>query len=108
LLANKLSKVSFMIKSLNEILSFYKIQNVYFTKFQALLWSGIQFCGGIGGELNTRILRIQKRVSGSMVGVSSRTSCRQLYSNIGFFIYFGSDLFHKKILSVSTVKFYGS
>ena len=48
LLANKLSKVSFMMKSLMEILSFYMIQHVYFyfTKFQALLWTGILFCGG--------------------------------------------------------------
>ena len=37
LLANKLSKVLFMIKSLKGILSPYMIQNIYFTKFQALL-----------------------------------------------------------------------
>ena len=69
LLANKLSEISFMIKSLKEILSLYMIQSVYFTKFQALLQRGILFCGGIGGELNTRIFRIQKRVIRSMIGV---------------------------------------
>jgi len=36
-LANKLSNISFTIKSSKEILSLYRIQNVYFTKFQALL-----------------------------------------------------------------------
>jgi hypothetical protein len=36
-LANKLSKLSFMIKSSNGILSPYMIQNIYFTKFQTLL-----------------------------------------------------------------------
>jgi len=37
---------------------------------------------GIGGELNTRIFRIQKRVIMAMVGVSSRTSCRQLFKEL--------------------------
>jgi hypothetical protein len=46
-LASKLSKVSFMIKSLKEILSPNMIQNIYFTKFQSLLWFGILFWGGI-------------------------------------------------------------
>ena len=57
LLANKLSTVSFTIKSSKGILSPYMIQNVYFTKFQALLWFGILFWG----ELNIRIFRIQKK-----------------------------------------------
>jgi len=38
--------------------------------------------GGIGGELNTRLFRIRKRVIRSMVGVSSRTSCRQLFKEL--------------------------
>ena len=46
-LANKLSKVSFMIKSSKGILSPYMIRNVYFTKFQALLRFGILFWGGV-------------------------------------------------------------
>jgi len=58
------------------------IQNVYFTKFQALLWSGILFWGGVSSELNRRIFRIQKRVVKSMVGVSSRISCRQLFKEL--------------------------
>jgi len=37
--------------------------------------------GEAGGELTTRILRIQKRIR-SMVGVSSRTSCRQLFKEL--------------------------
>ena len=44
-LANKLSKVSFMIKSSKEILSLYMVRNVYFTKFQALLWFGMLIWG---------------------------------------------------------------
>ena len=44
-LVNKLSKLSFMIKSSKEILSLYMIQNVYFTKFQALRWCGILISG---------------------------------------------------------------
>ena len=63
-LASKLSKVSFIIKSLKEILSPNTIRNIYFTKFQSLLQFGVLFWGegdwGAGGELNMRILRIQK------------------------------------------------
>ena len=81
-LASKLSKVSFMIKSFKEILSPNMILDIYFTKFQSLLWFGILFWGGMGGELNMRILRIQKRVIRSMAGVSSRTSCRQLFKEL--------------------------
>jgi len=48
-LIHKLSKVAFMIKSLNEILSPYMVRHIYFTKFQAILRSGILFCGGNKG-----------------------------------------------------------
>jgi hypothetical protein len=44
-----------------------------------LFWGGM---GGGGGELNMSILRIQKRMIRSMVGVSSRTSCRQLFKEL--------------------------
>jgi len=81
-LASNLSKVSFMIKSLKEILSPNMIRNIYFTKFQSLQQVGTLFWGELGGELNMRILRIQKRAIRSMVGASSRTSCRQLELNI--------------------------
>jgi hypothetical protein len=46
--AHKLSKVSFMIKFLKEMLSTYMIRHIYFTKFQAILRSGILFWGGGG------------------------------------------------------------
>ena len=46
LLAHKLSKVSFMIKTLKETLSPYMIRHIYFTKFQAILRSGILLWGG--------------------------------------------------------------
>ena len=68
-----------MIKSSKEILSPYMITNIYFTKFQALLRSGILFSAGIGGKLSIRIFRIQKRVIRLLAGISSRTSCRQLF-----------------------------
>jgi hypothetical protein len=52
LLANKLSKVSLMIKSSKVILSPYMIQNVYFTKFQApLVWDTILGGGGGGVDM---------------------------------------------------------
>ena len=45
-LVYKLSKVSFMIKTLKETLSPYMIRHIYFTKFQAILRSGILLWGG--------------------------------------------------------------
>jgi hypothetical protein len=80
--ANKLRKVSFMVKSSKRTLSPCMNRKVYFTKFQALLRFGILFWGRIVGELSIRIFRIQKRVIRSMVGVSSRTSCRQLFKEL--------------------------
>jgi hypothetical protein len=61
-LANKLSKVSFMIKSSKEILSLYMIRNVHFTKFQALLQCGILIWGGggIGGNKIQEYLEYKK------------------------------------------------
>jgi hypothetical protein len=79
---SKLSKVSCMIKSAKEILSPNMIQNIYFTKFQSLLRFGILLWGGLGGELNMRIVRIQKRAVRSMTGASSRMSCRQLFKEL--------------------------
>jgi hypothetical protein len=81
-LASKLRNVSFTINSLKEKMGSNMIQNIYFTKFQSLLWFGILFWGELVGELNKRILRIQKRAIRSMVGASSRTSCRQLFKDL--------------------------
>jgi len=82
LLPGKLCKVVFMIKSLKEVWSLNLIQNIYFTKFHSILWFGILFWGVAGNELTTTILRIQKQVIRSMVAVSSRTSCRQLFKEL--------------------------
>jgi hypothetical protein len=38
--------------------------------------------GVAGGEITTRILGIKKRVIRSMVGVSARTSCRQIFKEL--------------------------
>ena len=68
-LASKLSKASFKINSLKEILNPNMIRNIYFTLFQSLLRFGILFSGGVelGGELNTRVPRIQKGTIRSMI-----------------------------------------
>jgi len=81
-LAHKLSKVSFMIKTLKETLSPYMIRHIYFTKFQAILHSGIRLWGGIKGDSSIRVFKIQKRVVRLLAGVSLRTSCRQLFKKL--------------------------
>jgi hypothetical protein len=78
-LAHTLSKIAFMIKSLNEILSPHMMRHIYFTKFQATLRSGILFWGGIKGDSRIKIAKVQKRVIRILAGVSSRTSCRNLF-----------------------------
>ena len=82
LLANKLSKVAFMIKTLKKILSLNFIRNIYFTKFHSLLWFVILCWGGAGGLLTSKILRIQKRVIRLITGVNPRTPCRQLFKEM--------------------------
>jgi hypothetical protein len=90
LLPGKLCKVVFMVKSLKEVLSLNLIWNIYSTKFHWIHRFGILFGGGgggaggggTGGELTTRILRIQKHVIRSTVGVSSRIFCRQLFKEL--------------------------
>jgi hypothetical protein len=78
-LASKLSKISFMIKSLRKVLSTNMIWNTYFTKFYSLLRFGILFWGEWGGELYKRIFKLQKRVIRAMIGVNTSTSCKQLF-----------------------------
>ncbi|GFG36777.1 hypothetical protein Cfor_01984 [Coptotermes formosanus] len=78
-LAHTLSKIAFMIKSLNEILSPHMMRHINFTKFQATLRSGILFWGGIKGDSRIKIAKVQKRVIRILAGVSSRTSCRNLF-----------------------------
>jgi hypothetical protein len=46
--ANKLSMLSFMIKSLKEIMSPFMIRNIYFSKFQLFLQFSVLFGGGGG------------------------------------------------------------
>jgi hypothetical protein len=48
-LSLKLSKVSYLIKSLKEIMSSCMIGSIYHSKFQSLLRYGIIFFGGGGG-----------------------------------------------------------
>ena len=52
-----------------------------FMTYQKCNWCW-DYSADIGRELTTRILRIQKRVITSMVGVSTRTSCRQLFKEL--------------------------
>jgi hypothetical protein len=54
-----------------ESLSTNMIRNIYFRKFESRLWLAYYSGEGHLCELNTKILRIQKRVIKSMVGVSS-------------------------------------
>jgi len=50
----KLSKVSFMIKSLKEIMGPFMKHNIYFSKFHLLLWFGILFWGGGTGIIQIK------------------------------------------------------
>jgi hypothetical protein len=38
--------------------------------------------GGVGGELNSKIFKLQKRVIRVMAGVNSKTSCRHLFKEL--------------------------
>jgi hypothetical protein len=81
-LATKLSKVIFIIKSTKEILTSKKILNISFAKFQSLMSSGLLFWGGICLEHTKRILKIQKRAVRIMVGINTRTSCSKVFKEL--------------------------
>jgi hypothetical protein len=54
-----LNKVTFMIKSLRNVVSKWTLRSIYFAKFESLLKYGIIFWGGERGS--TQVLKIQKK-----------------------------------------------
>jgi len=74
-LANKWSKVSFMIKSLKYITSPYMIHSIYFPKFQMIGSLEYYFWGERKITKKKEYLEF-KKVIRSMIGVNSRISCK--------------------------------
>jgi hypothetical protein len=75
----KLNKVSYLIKSLTEIMSSYMIRSINHSKFQSLLRYGIIFWRADNASIP--IFKLQKRVIRIMCGLDTGTSCRQLYKD---------------------------
>jgi hypothetical protein len=77
-LSSKVSKISYIIKSLKEIMSPYVIRSIYYTNFQSCLRCIILW-GGVDNE-SENILELQKKVIKIISGVSN-TSYRQIFIN---------------------------
>jgi hypothetical protein len=60
-LCSKLSKTSYIIKSLRGVLSPYMLRSIYFGNFQSLLRYGIIFGGG-GGSNSIKVFKMHNRV----------------------------------------------
>jgi hypothetical protein len=58
------------------------LRNVYFAKIQPQINYGLIFWEGEGGSENNRILMLQKRVLRIMKGVTKRTSCRYIFTEL--------------------------
>ena len=56
--------------------------NIYIAQFQSLMCFGLLFWGGIGCEQIKRVFRIQKKAIRIMVGINSRTSCREIFKEL--------------------------
>jgi hypothetical protein len=69
--------VVYMVKILKETMSPYMIRIIYFSNFESCLRNGIIFWGG--DRASDSIFKLQKRVLRVISGVSSRTSCRQIF-----------------------------
>ena len=104
-LVNKLRKISFMIKNPKQIMSPFMIRNIYFLKFQSLLWFGILLWGRKEDNSNKEIFKMQWRVIISMIGVNTRISCKQLFKETKIFTLASLHVLEMtcfiKILSVS-------
>jgi hypothetical protein len=79
-LSLKLSRASYLIKSLKEIMGPSMMRSIYYSKFQALLRYGIIFWGADNESIPT--FKLQKRVIRIMGGVGTGTSCRQLFQGL--------------------------
>jgi hypothetical protein len=77
-LANKLNKVSFMIKLLKEIMSPCMKHNIYFPNSTRLHVWNIILEGG-RRIIKKTLLTIHIRMKRSMIGVNSITSCKRLF-----------------------------
>lgn len=74
----KLSRVSYIIRSLKEVMSPYMI-DIYYTNFLAILRYGIIICGGDNESNN--IFKLQKWAIQIISGVCKHMSCRQLFKD---------------------------
>jgi len=75
----KLSKVSYIIKSLNKIMSSCMIRTIYHSKFPSLLRYIIIFWGADNESIP--IFKLKKRVIRLMCGVRTGISCKQLFKD---------------------------
>jgi len=76
--SQKLSRVSYIIKSLKEVMNPYMI-NIYYTNFLALLRYVIILCGKDNKSNN--IFKLQKRVIQIISGVSKHMSYIQIFKD---------------------------
>ena len=80
-LVPKLNSAIFTIRTISEISDFSTRKVVYFAYFHSLMTYGIVFWGNSPDA--KRIFLAQKRAVRAISGVSSRTSCRPLFSSLG-------------------------
>jgi hypothetical protein len=75
----QLSKVCYIIKSVQGIMMLGMIRSFYHSKLELLVGYGIIFWGAYNENIS--IFKLQKRVIQSMCGAGTGTSCRQLCHN---------------------------
>jgi len=75
----QLSKVCYIIKSVQGIVGLGMIRSFYHSKFESLVRHGIIFWGA--DNESVPIFKLQKRVIRSVCGAGTGTSCRQLFKD---------------------------
>jgi hypothetical protein len=75
----QLNKACYITKSLEDLVSFYILRNIYFSKFQSLI-SCFIFWGG--ESESSKVLKIQKSMLHLMKGINNRKSYRPIFKEL--------------------------
>ena len=80
MMSSKLNAVSYVMRSLRQILNTDMLKNVYFSLVHSILSYGIIFWGISRNSIT--IFKIQKRIIRIIMNVNSKTSCRNLFKKL--------------------------
>jgi hypothetical protein len=76
----KLSTACYVMRSIKQFMSYSTFKTVYYSYFNSIISYGLPFWGNSPHAI--KIFRLQKRIIRIMMGCTTRTSCRNLFSSL--------------------------